>query len=98
MVKLGKEHKKHPSIISNYETWETLTLDPHEPIGGKNRPLSIKEGLYIYIDRKKHRWIHDTEEGQLYNDKLKQQMQETWMEYNHKSEKDFIKLFGRNYL
>lgn len=95
---MGKEHLKHPSIYKDYEDWEIEQLEPHEPIGNKNRSLSIKHGLYMYVNRKYHRWLHDTHEGRIKNRELQAEMQEKWMDHNNKSIADFMAIFGENYL
>ncbi len=95
---MGKEHLKHPSIYKDYEDWEIEQLEPHEPIHGKNRQLSIEHGLYMYIDREFHTWLHIDERGIKLNNHYKTEMQEKWMEHNNKTVEEFIEIFGKNYL
>ncbi len=55
-------------------------LHPHEPICGRNRQVSVQEGLWIWIKAELHAWLHDTHEGELYSRELKKRMQRCWYE------------------
>jgi len=106
-----KKYKRNPSIIQPFKkkcyfTGEKYDLDPHEPIGGTNRQQSMEHGLWIWVTREKHRWLHDTEDGQYANSNCKMIVQLEWFEkYIEANNSDFehamvewMKIFGRNYL
>ena len=68
-----------PSIVPRH-LYTNHGNDLHEPVGNSSRKTSIQEGLYISITRQYHRWLHDTEEGELENYRLKCLMQRIWIE------------------
>lgn len=92
---VDKKAKRPPSIVDLRTNIDGL--DPHEPIGGKNKKLSEKYGLYIYVTRSKHTWLHSTEDGEIENCRLKVEMQKAFIEYYNKSLHDFILIFGKDY-
>ena len=71
----------------------------HEVLFGSNRQKSIKYGLVVFLTPEMHNMsnsgVHFNREFDLY---LKKIAQKTWQEYYNKTEKDFLKEFGRNYL
>lgn len=72
----------------------------HEVFFGiRNRKKSINDGLVVFLTPQMHNM---SKEGVHFNkrfdNELKQIAQATWMSYYHKTEKDFIKKYGRNYL
>jgi hypothetical protein len=92
---------RKPSIIQtekkSYLSGRTDSLTPHEPIGGKNKRTSEKEGLWIWVTFDEHRWIHDTEEGELKDLEYSAIMQEAWLEHTGKSKADWYRLFYKYY-
>jgi len=104
-----KKYKRNPSIIQpeNKESFiseYTIHLDPHEPIHGKNRQLSMEDGLWIWVTREEHDRLHENEEGIKCNKELKKLMQECWMNHYHDEQtydyklNKFIERYGKNYL
>ena len=75
-------------------------LEEHHIFGGKNRKLSTKYGLTVYLHGAKcHRLgpnaVHvNPETAQM----LHEYGQKKWMEENNGTVNDFIRVFGRNYL
>lgn len=72
----------------------------HEVFYGINRNNSIKYGLVVGLCLDHHtgyNGVH-TIRGSEYNKKLKEIAQNKFMEHYNKTEKDFIKIFGKNYL
>jgi len=90
---MGKEHKGIKSIYKDYEDWEVNTLEPHEPWKSSNRTTSIKLGMFMYITRDYHAWLHETEEGQVKDNMHKEEMKQKCMEYHNMSERDFHEVF-----
>lgn len=77
----------------------TLNLHKHHIFGGANRSKSEKEGCWCYLCAFHHnmsdRGVHMNREADLM---LKRICQKSWMIANNKTEDDFIKEFGKNYL
>ena len=94
---MGKEHQGIKSIWRNYEDWELNTLEPHEVYGHSNRKTSILLGMFMYIDREYHHWLHNTSDGREENKELQQEMKVKCMEYHNMSESDFDDIFIRGY-
>ena len=69
--------------------------DCHHIYGGGNRRKSDKDGMFVYVHRCCHRWLHDHPKS---NENYKKRCQKIWMNYYGKSKEDFIKRYGRNYL
>lgn len=90
---MGKEHRGITSIYKDYEDWEINTLEPHEPWLGSNRTVSIKLGMFMYITRDYHHWLHNVSEGKLKNKELQQEMKELCMAHHNMSEEDFKQIF-----
>lgn len=71
----------------------------HEVFHGPYRSVSKSEGMVVPLCYEHH---HGSTSGVHYNPdldlKIKQQAQKVWMKENDADEKDFIKLFGKNYL
>lgn len=67
--------------------------------GTSNRTNSIKEGLCVSLCPFHHNIgnnsVHLNREVDL---KVKRWAEKKWMEHNKKTEEDFIKIFGKNYL
>ena len=73
----------------------SIEVSPHEIYEGKNRQLSIRWNMIIFVCFSCHRRIHD-EPSQEMNKKLKIWGQREFEKlYPNES---FIKIFGRNYL
>lgn len=75
-------------------------IDEHHVFTGSNRGLSEKYGLKVYL----HHYtchifgVNSVHQNREIADKLKREAQESAMQYYGWSERDFIKIFGRNYL
>lgn len=71
----------------------------HECFFGKNRQLSIKDGLCVYLCGKHH---NQSNEGVHFNHnldtKLKQIAEARWIEYYNKDIDDFIRRYRRNWI
>lgn len=64
------------------------------------RNKSIKDGLIVFLTEEDHRGtsgVHG-KKGDKLNRYLKKVGQKTWMNYYKKTEDDFIKRYGQNYL
>lgn len=77
----------------------TLGLHTHEVFYGKNRQKSIEDGCCIYLCGTHHnlsnQGIHFNHDLDI---KVKEQMEQKWLEVYNKTIEDFIKRYGRNYL
>ena len=84
-----------------YSTVRTqLHCHRHEVFfGNPNRQKSIIDGLVVFLTPEMHnmsnRGVHFNREFDLY---LKRIGQKAWCEYYRKTDEDFIKEYGRNYL
>lgn len=96
--------KEEFCIMPKNERYSTIRTSKychrHEVFfGSRNRQKSIKYGLVVFLEPKMHNMsnegVHFNREFDLY---LKKIAQKTWQEYYNKTEKDFLKEFGRNYL
>ena len=98
---MKKQNRQHSIIQSNRESYLTGKtcgiLDPHEPIGGHNRKISLKEGLWIWVTRDEHDWLHETEEGQIKDAELSALMEREWYKHTGKSKEDWYRLFYKHY-
>lgn len=91
------------SILQNrkqcYFTECTYDLHVHHVYGGHNRKLSEKYGLKVWLRADLHnmsdRGVHFNKE---LDQRLKQEAQRVAMNHYGWSIKDFITIFGRNYL
>ena len=93
---------RKPSIIQSekksFLSGATSNLTPHEPIGGKNKRISEKEGLWVWLTFDEHRWIHDTDEGELKDKELSAMMEHEWYKHTGKSKQDWYRLFYKHYI
>lgn len=93
---------RKPSIIQSekksFLSGATSGLMPHESIGGQNKRTSEKEGLWIWVTFEEHRWIHDTEDGELKDKELSALMERKWYKHTGKSKQDWYKLFYKHYI
>lgn len=83
-----------------YSTERKGNLKRHEVFfGRKNRQLSIKYGLIIFLTDEMHNM---SDKGIHYNKEFDNQVkiigQKAFMKYYHKSVEEFRKIFGKNYL
>jgi len=91
---MAKKQDRKPSIIQATkeayyiapgqptDNYMACIMDPHEPIGGRhNRDMSIEEGIYIYVPRWTHDWLHENPVGQQVNKLFKAIMQEEWLKF-----------------
>ena len=92
---------RNPSIIQikkeSYLSRRTDSLQPHEPIGNASKRISEREGLWIWLTFDEHRWIHDTEEGELKDAELSALMEREWYKHTGKSKQDWYRLFYKHY-
>ena len=84
-----------------YVCKSTIPLEYHHVFfGGRNRKKSDEDGLIVTLCPEHHRGtkgVHG-KNGHELDIKLKQEAERTWMEYYNKTEEDFIKRYGKNYL
>lgn len=77
----------------------TQNLHKHHIFGGANRRKSERDGCWCYLCAPHHNMsdmgVHFNKE---LDTRLKQRCQIKWQEVYNKSEDDFIKEYGRNYL
>lgn len=77
----------------------TQNLHKHHIFGGANRRKSERDGCWCYLCAPHHNM---SDKGVHFNKgldtRLKQRCQIKWQEVYNKSEDDFIKEYGRNYL
>ncbi len=83
-----------------YSTKRIGNLRRHEVFFGvKQRKLSIKYGLVVFLTDERHnmsdKGIHFNKEFDL---KVKKIAQKTFMEHYHKTEEEFIRIFGKSYI
>jgi len=90
---MGKEHRGIKSIYKDYEDWEIDILEPHEPWGASNRQTSIKLGMFMWLHRTYHHWIHNTGDGEQENERLRKDMKQKCLEHHNMSEEDFNEIF-----
>lgn len=83
-----------PSTL--YFTKKTKYCEKHHIFGGvAYRPKSEQYGLFIWLTKEQHRYLHDHPLEMI---KLKKIAQATFMEYYNKSIDEFINIFGRNWI
>lgn len=94
--------KKEFCIMPKDLMWNTERFEGchrHEVFGGANRQHSIEDGLVIFLLPEMHnmsdKGIHFNKEFREYAQRI---AQKTWMEYYNKTEDDFIKRYGKNFL
>lgn len=61
---------------------------------------SIKDGLIVFLTEEEHRGtfgVHG-KKGSKFDKYLKRRAEKTWINYYKKTEEDFIKRYGQNYL
>jgi len=90
---MGREHHGIKSIYREYEDWEICSLEPHEPWMASNRKTSINLGMFMYIPREYHHWLHNTKEGREKNKEHMEEMKLKCLEYHRMSEHDFHEIF-----
>lgn len=82
-------------IMCGSESW----IELHEVFFGKNRKLSIQHGLVAPLCHYCHNEPPNGVHHNKYNDmRLKRLAQEVFMARYEKTEEEFIKIFGKNYL
>ncbi len=68
--------------------------------GRAYRMKSIKDGLIVFLTEEEHRGtfgVHG-KKGSKFDKYLKRTAEKAWMNYYKKTEEDFIKRYGQNYL
>lgn len=83
-----------------YVTGSNVQLHEHHIFMGKNRKLSEKYGLKVWL---RYDWHNGSNYGvhngnTVLDEKLKKVAQEKAMEHYGWSTEEFIRIFGRNYL
>lgn len=79
-----------------YSNIKVKELEKHHIFGGvANRPKSEEYGLFVWLTKEQHQFLHDNPLEMI---KIKKIAQATFMEYYNKSVEEFIDIFGRNYL
>ena len=75
-------------------------LARHEIFFGiKNRQKSIEDGLVVFLTPELHNMSnYGVHFNPTFDMELKELGQKVWMEYYNKTEEDFIKRYGRNYI
>lgn len=77
----------------------TYWLERHHVFGGANRNLSEKFGLVVYLCHFDHNeppnGVHFNHENDL---KLKREFEQKFLDDYNATFKDFIAIFGKNYL
>lgn len=84
-----------------YITGRTSGLQEHHVFEGKNRKLSEKYGLKVWLIPELHNASNEgvhCKNGRILNMELKKEAQRMAMKYYGWSTEDFIHIFGRNYL
>ena len=88
---------------SNPPRWYNTRINDevarHEVFFGKNRQKSIEDGLVVFLEPKLHNMSeYGVHFNPSFDKELKEIGQRTWMKYYDKTEEDFIKRYGKNYL
>lgn len=75
-------------------------LHLHHIIFGKNRKKADEDGLVVYLCYEHHEGTYGVhgKNGHKLDIELKKQAELYWLKYNNKTEEDFIKRYGKNYL
>ena len=76
-------------------------LHRHEAFfGARNRQKSIDDGLVVFLTYENHEGTNGVhgKNGHELDTKIKQAAQRKWLEYYGKTEDDFRKRYGKNYL
>ena len=81
-------HKKFLGIEVNAD-------HEHHMIHGENRKIADEHHLVCGICESCHRLLHDMGYHDL---DLQQDAERAWLEYNNKSIRDWVAVFGKNYL
>ena len=95
--KLKKLEKNRFSILTNDMEHCYICQSPfveiHEIYGGKNRKVSMQNGLCVPLCHKHHEYVTLNADGSNY---LKQKCQKVFEETH--SREEFMKLIGRNFI
>lgn len=79
-----------------YFCFRTYGVELHHCLHGTaNRKKADEDGLTVYLCRDCHRALHDKGTGDR---QMMQLAQKIWMRTNNKTEKEFIKRYGKNFL
>ena len=84
-----------------YFTQRTDNLHEHHVFGGRNRKLSEKYGLKVWLTGNLHNQskygVHG-KDGHELDKQLKSEVQQIAMKHYNWSVEDFIRIFGKNYI
>lgn len=87
------------SLLQNekvcYKCGFPLYVDKHHIYGAANRPISEKDGCFIYLCRRCHDRLHLNPKFMA---TYKARCEEAWLKKYNKTIEDFIARYGRNYL
>lgn len=97
---MNKEHSimnDNPPLWRNYRFYGSHR---HEVFfGTRNRQKSIEDGLVVFLTPELHNM---SDKGVHFNKNFRECMQreaqKQWMKHYNKTEEDFIKRYGKNYL
>ena len=72
----------------------------HVFFGSANRKLSEQDGLKVWLCYEHHRGTYGVHgrDGKKIDTYLKEQAEQVWIVYYGKTEDDFRKIYGKNYL
>lgn len=98
---MAKPGTRRPSILTDkvercYYTGRPTTEVHHVMNGTAYRHKADEDGLYIYITRSRHDWLHNTPDGKKEMKRLKKLAQIEY-EKTH-SHAEWMKRYGKNYV
>ena len=98
-----ERNKEYCIIEDNPPYWRNYRLPGlhrHEIFyGTSNRKKSIEDGLVVYLAPEMHNMSNKgVHFNKSFDNELKRVGQTTWMTYYNKSEEDFRKRYGKNYI
>ena len=97
MKSIVQENKENCFICGKNAKSDYWGLDEHHCYGGKNRQLSEKYGLKVYICHNECH-LNGVHKNADLDKALKAKVQKIAMEYYKWNTDDFIRIFGKNYL
>ena len=103
LLQMKSKHIEFCIMPSNPPIWYNHRMDGlvrHECIyGTANRKKSIEDGLVIFLRPELHNMSNaGVHFNKRFDTLVKQVAESAWLEHYGKTQEDFIKRFGRNYL
>lgn len=103
MIYGGNMKEEYCIMPDNPPVWRNKRykgLVRHEVLYGiRNRRKSIQDGLVVFLTPEMHNMSrYGVHFNKSFDKELKQIGQATWQSYYGKTEKEFIKRYGKNYL